>query len=119
MLRLDVKFLKILNSETDPSQISLAFSFSMIMGLTPIMSLHNLFVLLLVLLLKVNLTTFILGTAVFSVVAYLPDPLFHWIGLHLLTTRSLESLWTILHYGDLNGFKRGVKRIKTVFIGYF
>jgi len=97
MLRFIAKFLKILNSETDPSQISLAVSFSMIMGLTPILSLHNLCVLLLVLILKVNLSTFILGTLVFSGLAYLLDPIVHWIGLRLLTARSLEGLWTILY----------------------
>lgn len=97
MLKMIVKLLKVLNSETEPGQISLAFCFAMIAGLTPLMSLHNLVVLLIVLLLRVNLSAFILGWTLFSVVAYLLDPFFHWIGLKVLTSGSLEGLWTVLY----------------------
>ena len=106
MLRMIAKFLKILNSETDPSQISLAVCFSLITGFTPLMSPHNLFVLLLVLLLRLNLSTFILGTIVFSGVAYLLDPLFSWIGLSVLTMTPLEGVWTTLYNSTLWRFIR-------------
>jgi uncharacterized protein (TIGR03546 family) len=69
----------------------------MIMGLTPLMSLHNILILLIVFLLRVNLSTFFLGWAFFSGVAYVLDPLFDWIGLHVLTFGPLESLWTALY----------------------
>lgn len=91
------KLLKVLNSETDPSQISLAFCLSMIMGFTPLFSLHNIIILLVTLLLRVNLTSFILGLAVFSGLSYLLDPLFHIIGLSILTAAPLEGLWTTLY----------------------
>lgn len=101
MLRLIAKLLKVLNSETDPIQISLGFGFAMIAGLTPFWSLHNLLMLLLVLLLRVNLSAFLLGLAVFTGLAYLLDPLFHWNGLHLLTAPALEGLWTSLYNSPL------------------
>ena len=97
MLRLVAKLLKVLNSESDPSQISLPFCFAMILGLTPFYSLHNILVLFLVLILRVNLSAFILGWAFFSGVAYLLDPLFDRLGLWLLTSGSLEGLWTSLY----------------------
>ena len=97
MVRAIAKVLRVLNSETEPSQISLAFCFSMIAGLTPFFSLHNLLVVLLVLLFRVNLSTFILGLVFFSGVAYLCDPLFHRIGLTVLTMSALEGLWQILY----------------------
>lgn len=97
MLRIVAKFLRVLNSETEPGQISLAFCFSMIAGLTPISSPHNILVFLLVLLLRVNLSAFLLGLALFSGVAYLLDPLFHSIGLAVLTANPLESIWTSLY----------------------
>lgn len=97
MLSMIVRLLKILNSETEPGQISLALCFSMIMGFTPLLSLHNLLILLIVLLLKVNLTTFVLGWLVFSGIAYILDPLFHWIGYAVLTAGALESLWNSLY----------------------
>ena len=97
MIRIVAKFLKILNSESDPVQISLAFCLAMIMGFTPILSPHNLLVLLLVLLLRVNLSAFILGFGLFSGIAYLLDPLFHKIGLAILDANSLGSIWTALY----------------------
>jgi uncharacterized protein (TIGR03546 family) len=101
MVRSIAKLLMVLNSETEPGQISLGFCFALIAGLTPLLSLHNLFVLLLVLLLRVNLSAFILGLVVFSGVAYLLDPLFHLIGLALLTAGSLQDLWTSLYNSTL------------------
>ena len=80
MLTIIAKIFKTLNSETDPFQISLALCFSMIAGLTPLWSLHNIVVLLLTLILRVNLATFLLGWAGFSGIAYLLDPLFHTSG---------------------------------------
>jgi uncharacterized protein (TIGR03546 family) len=97
MLRALARLLKVLNSESDPSQVSLAFCFAMVAGLTPLMSLHNLLILLLVLILKVNLSAFILGFLLFSGVACLLDPLFHLLGLSVLTAASLEGLWTTLY----------------------
>ena len=74
MIRAIIKLLRVLNSEAAPAQIGLALAFALIMGLTPLWSLHNLAVLLLVLVLRVNLSAFLLGTAVFSGLAYLLDP---------------------------------------------
>jgi uncharacterized protein (TIGR03546 family) len=89
--------LKVLNSETEPGQISLALCLSMIAGFTPLLSLHNLFVLLLVLVLRVNLAAFGLGWAFFSAIAYALDPLFHQIGLAVLTVPALTGTWTRLY----------------------
>lgn len=97
MLYMLARILNVLNSETDPSQISLALSLSMIAGLTPFMSLHNLVVLFLVLFLRVNLTAFLLGLGIFSALAYLFDPFFHAAGLFLLSSATLEGLWTSMY----------------------
>jgi uncharacterized protein (TIGR03546 family) len=97
MIKLLAKLLRVLNSETDPGQISLGLCFAMIVGLTPLMSLHNLFVVLLVLVLRVNLSAFLLGLALFTGIAYLLDPLFHRLGLAVLTAPSLADLWTSLY----------------------
>lgn len=101
MLRLLANLLRVLNSESNPGQISLAFCFAMVAGLTPFWSLHNLLVLLLVLLIRVNLSAFLVGLMFFSGVAYLLDPLFNRIGLAILTADSLEGLWTSLYNSTL------------------
>ncbi|MGP0591671.1 TIGR03546 family protein [Nitrospira sp. T9] len=97
MIKLLAKLLRVLNSETDPGQISLGLCFAMIVGLTPFMSLHNFFVVLLVFVLRVNLSAFLLGLALFTGIAYLLDPLFHLLGLAVLTAPSLADLWTSLY----------------------
>ncbi len=101
MLNILAKIFKVLNSETEPFQISLALCFAMVAGLTPLWSLHNVLVLLLVLLLRVNLTTFILAWGGFSGIAYLLDPVLHAFGYKVLTSASLESLWTSLYNSTL------------------
>jgi len=100
MIEAIAKLLKVLNSETDPAQISLAVCLAMVAGLTPFYSLHNLLVLLLVFLLRVNVSAFILGFLVFSGAAFLLDPLFHKLGLWVLTLPAFEGIWTAL-YGQL------------------
>lgn len=97
MIESIAKFIKVLNSETEPGQIALALCLSMIAGLTPVLSLHNLLVLLLVLVLRANLSAFILGWVFFSALAFALDPLFHRIGLAVLTAPSLSEFWTGLY----------------------
>ncbi|GJL69388.1 MAG: hypothetical protein NPIRA06_20230 [Nitrospirales bacterium] len=97
MIKLLARLLRVLNSETEPGQLSLGLCFAMIVGLTPLLSLHNLFVLLLVFILRVNLSAFLLGLALFTGMAYLLEPLFHLLGLTVLTAPSLEGFWTSLY----------------------
>jgi uncharacterized protein (TIGR03546 family) len=97
MLTMIARLLKVLNSETEPEQISLALCFAMIAGLTPLFSLHNLFILLIVLIIRLNISSFILGLLFFSGIAYLLDPLFHLIGFKALTAEPIETLWTSLY----------------------
>lgn len=101
MLRTVAKFLKILNSDDDPGQITLGFAFALVAGFTPLLSLHNLAVLFLVLMLRVHLASFLLGLALFSGLAFALDPLFHRIGLAVLTSPALEGLWTALYASTL------------------
>lgn len=95
------KLLKVLSSETEPGQISLALSLSMVAGFTPLFSVHNLIVLLLVMLIRVNVASFILGLGLFSAAAFMLDPLFHAVGLKALTLKSLEGMWTAMYNSTL------------------
>lgn len=97
MLTLFAKLLKILNADDNPSQIALAIVFAAIIGLTPLYSPHNALILLLVLVLRVQLTMFIISFGLFSVVAYLLDPVSDSIGLMLLQADALNALWTSLY----------------------
>ena len=97
MLEALAKLLKVLNSETQPGQISLALALSMIVGFTPVFSLHNIVVIFFVLTLRVNLSAFLLGFITFSGMAYLLDPLFNDFGRAVLTYKGLEEFWTGLY----------------------
>jgi uncharacterized protein (TIGR03546 family) len=94
MLRLIIKVLKALNSNEAPWQISLGIIFGSILGLTPFLSLHNLVILFLVLVINMNISMVIVSCAVFSLIAYALDPLFHQLGFAVLTSPGLEGMWT-------------------------
>lgn len=100
MLTLLAKLLKALNSEDSPAQIALAFSLALIVALTPLFSWHNLLVLLLVLVVRVNISGFLLALAVFSAVAWFIDPYSIVLGEKLLTEPSLQALWTDLYQNE-------------------
>ncbi len=111
MLRLIARFLRILNSEADPWAISIALCLGMLAGLTPFYTLHNLGVLLILLLFRLNISAFILSLILCSGLAYLLDPLFHYFGLALLTSGSLSGLWISLYdstFWRLTGFNNSI-----------
>ena len=97
MLSVIAKLLKVLNSDDNPAQIALAVVFALIMGLTPLMSPHNILVLLLVLFVRVNLSFFLLSFALFSGLAYALDPLSNQLGAAILHSEGLQTLWTSLY----------------------
>ena len=97
MLQLHAKLLKALTSEASPAQISLALVAGMIVGLTPLWNLHNLLILFLVFLFRVNLSAFFLSWILFSGIAYALDPLMGALGEALLTADSLRPLWTAMY----------------------
>ncbi len=97
MLEMIAKTLKVLNSETEPGQISLAVCMAMITAFTPLFSPHNLLVLLAVLVLRVNLSAFGVSWVILSTAAFGLDPLFHRVGLALLKADGLQGFWTNLY----------------------
>lgn len=107
MVRYIVKLIRVMHSDTDPRQISLGFSLGMILGLTPLSSPHNVFVLLAILFFRVNISAAILSFGVFSLLAFLLDPLFNLIGLSVLTQVDiLQGLWTSLYNTPLFPYTR-------------
>ena len=97
MIAIIAKLLKILNSDDSPTQISLAIALAAIMGLTPLSSPHNIILLVIVLLVRVNLPIFLLSLGVFTLFAYAFDPLSESLGYWVLHSESLQGLWTTLY----------------------
>nr|WP_241264239.1 TIGR03546 family protein [Bowmanella dokdonensis] len=88
------KFLKALNSEASPWQIALGITLGLIVGLTPLMRLHNLVILFLLLFFRINIASFLVAFGFFSGLAYLLDPVMISLGESVLTAGSLQDLWT-------------------------
>lgn len=114
MLGILARILKVLNSETAPAQIAAAVLLGLIMGLSPLDAPHNLFLLLLVLLLRVNLSLFLLSLGLFSGLAWLLDPFAHGLGKALLEAGPLEGLWTSMYD---SGFWRFLAFNNTLVLG--
>ncbi len=89
-----IKFIRVLSSDVSPLQISAGISLAMVMGLTPLLSLHNVLVVFLLLVLRVNIASFLLAWVFFSGLAYLFDPQFNQLGEYLLSRADLIPLWT-------------------------
>ena len=100
MIELLAKLLKVLNAEVAPWQISAGFILGVIVGLTPLFSILNLILLLLLLSLRINLSAFIVSLTLFSGIGYLFDPLMESLGASLLATPSLLNLWSDLYQSD-------------------
>ena len=94
MFSMIVKTLKALNSEQSAGQLATAISLALILGLTPLTSLHNVLVLLVALWFRVNLGMLILSYPLFALLGYLLSPQFDQFGYYLLNLASLQPLWT-------------------------
>ncbi len=94
MLHLLVQLFKALNANTAPGQLALSFVLGMIVGLTPFWSLHTVFIIGLILLLRINLTAVFVAWGFFTGVSYLLDPLFDQVGNWVLHLPALQPLFT-------------------------
>jgi len=96
-LKILANFIKALNAKDGSRAIAGGLALGSVMGLTPVGSLHNGVVLLLIFILPVNKSASIVGTVLFSLVGFWGDPVFNRVGYFLLTHPSLQNLWTTLY----------------------
>jgi uncharacterized protein (TIGR03546 family) len=97
-LKIIKDFIKIFREGQSPAQIAGGFALGSILGLSPIFTLQGLILWILIALLNVNLGAVFLSLTVFSLIAYLFDPFFHWLGFQILTEIDwLKDFWTTLY----------------------
>lgn len=94
MFTLIAKLLNVLNSDSEPKHIALAIALAMLAGFNSIMSVFGIFILLLLLIIRANLTVFIAMLAVFSGLKLLLITIISDFGSYLLQLPSLTSQWT-------------------------
>jgi uncharacterized protein (TIGR03546 family) len=97
MITLLAKLLAALNSQSSSRQIALAIALGMIAGLTPMLSVHNVLILLFAFVIKVNFSAFFLAFGVFSGLGVITAAPFAALGETLLNDPSLTAFWTGLY----------------------
>ncbi len=106
LLKLIAKIFRILNAEATPKQIAGGVMLGMIIGLTPTFSLHNIVLVFLILVIKVNITSAILSMFAFDLIGYAVDPLSDWLGYTILTSAVLRPLWIEAYNAAIIPFTR-------------
>ena len=86
-----------LHSEGTPGQLAAGIALGSILGLTPLMNIHNAMVFAAIVLLNVSFAGGMLGWALFVPIGFLLDPLFDWMGHALLMAPSLRGMWTSMY----------------------
>ena len=98
ILKLLQSIVKTLHSEGTPGQVAAGMALGAALGLTPLMSPHNLVIFAAIILLNVSFGGGMLGWALFVPVGFALDPVFDRIGRTLLVdTPSLTPVWTSLY----------------------
>ncbi|NVJ60428.1 MAG: TIGR03546 family protein [Gammaproteobacteria bacterium] len=93
MLNIIAKLLKVLNSEASPRGIAWSIALAFLFAALPMFSAAKWVVILIVAVTRVNLSSFIVFSALFALIAWLFDPLLNDLGLWLLTMPALQSFW--------------------------
>lgn len=98
LIKLVQSLVKALNSEGTPGQVAAGIAAGACLGLTPLISLHNLLVVGAILFFRISVPGAMLGWLIFTPVGFALDPLFHALGVGLLADASaLRGLWIWLY----------------------
>lgn len=97
LLKLLQSLFKTLHSEGTPGQVAAGLMLGAGIGLTPLLSAHNLVLFAAIVLLNVSFGGGMLGMALFTPLGFLLDPLFDRIGSALLNNPALREMWTSLY----------------------
>jgi len=109
LLKLLQSLIKTLHSEGTPGQVAAGIALGSVLGLTPLVNVHNLLIAALILVLNVSVGGAMLGWALFLPLGFALDPVFDRIGHQLLLeTPALTPMWTawfntpVLPYTNFN-----------------
>ena len=98
IIKLIQGLVKALNSDGTPGQVAAGVALGACLGLSPLLSLHNLLIVGAILFFKVSVPGATLGWLVFTPLGFALDPLFDRVGLALLAdTSALRGLWAFLY----------------------
>jgi uncharacterized protein (TIGR03546 family) len=91
------QFIKLLNSDTGTNQIASGIAAGFILGMTPVFSLQTLLVFVFIFAFRIQIGAAFIFAFFFKFIAYLLDPVFHEVGLVVLSNQNLKPLFTELY----------------------
>lgn len=98
IVKLVQSLVKALNSEGTPGQVAAGMAMGACVGLTPMLSLHNLLIVGVILFFRVSVPGAMLGWLVFTPAGFALDPVFDSIGTWLIAdVTALREVWVTLY----------------------
>lgn len=94
LIKLLQSLFQTLHSEGTPGQVAAGLMLGAGIGLSPLLSAHNLLLFAAIVLLNVSFGGGMLGIALFTPLGFLLDPLFDRLGRALLEAPALAGIWT-------------------------
>ena len=91
------KVIKALNANVSPSELAGGILLGAGLGLIPGFKLHELLIIALLIVLRVNVGAAIIFAPLFAIAGYFLDPVSGALGYSLLTMDALQGLWTTLY----------------------
>ena len=98
IIKLVQSLAKALNSDGTPGQVAAGIAMGACVGLTPMLSLHNLLIVGVIFFFRVSVPGAMLGWLVFTPLGFALDPVFDSIGTWLIVdVEALRGLWVTLY----------------------
>lgn len=101
MISIISRLFRLLSSDIEPYQLSLGIILGMVAGLSPLVTLQTVLVLMLLFILRANLSMFIISYSTISLIAYLADAVIVATGRQVLTLSELNPLFTEMYNNGL------------------
>ncbi|MDH5424228.1 MAG: TIGR03546 family protein [Gammaproteobacteria bacterium] len=91
------KIIRLMSSDIEPAQLSLGICLGFVLGLSPAISIQALLAVVLLIILRANLSVLMLSAGLISIIAYLLDPLLLQLGSAVLSVAELNSLFSWMY----------------------
>ena len=98
--------LRILNSETEPKSIALGICCGFVLGMTPSFSLQSVLIFVFIVFFRVQIGAAFIATFFFSLISFLLDPIFNFMGSLVLELERLKDLYTAMYNMPLIPYTR-------------
>lgn len=99
-------FIRLLNSDTGNISLAMGMTCGFILGMTPVLSLHSLIIFLIIFFFRIQIGAALVTAFFFKFVAFLLDPIFHFVGSKVLEIESLNGFFTTLYNMPIIPFTR-------------